>query len=173
MSERDEAVPCADPGGEERPVDAEAERLGQRVEFLFVHVQPLGRRFTLQEVVDGVRDGARPGDPKISVGRLWTLLKGRVGNPTVGTLRALGEFFGVPMAYFVDDEVADRVSAQLALIAAMRANDVRSVALRAAAVATMSSHGVDTVRSLVERSALLEAGRETGQETGQAVDPRA
>ncbi|MGW4893726.1 hypothetical protein ACWEQL_15895 [Kitasatospora sp. NPDC004240] len=141
---------------EERP-DPEAERLGERIEFLFSYVQPLGRRYTLQEVVEGIREAAGPGDSKISVGRLWTLVKGRAGNPTVGTLRALGDFFGVPQAYFIDDEVADRVAAQLSLIAAMRANDVRSVALRAAAVATMSTHGVDTVRSLVERSGLLEA----------------
>ncbi|MFF8769641.1 hypothetical protein [Kitasatospora sp. NPDC015120] len=153
MSERDGTL-----AEEEAVPDPEAERLGQRIEYLFATVQPLGRRYTLQEVADGIRAAARPGEPKLSVGRLWMLVKGRAGNPTVGTLRALGEFFGVPQAYFIDDEVADRVAAQLALIAAMRANDVRSVALRAAAVATMSTHGVDTVRSLVERSGLLEAG---------------
>ncbi|WP_380282368.1 hypothetical protein [Kitasatospora purpeofusca] len=142
---------------DDRPTDPEAERLGRRIEFLFAHVQPLGRRYTLQEVVDGIRDAARPGEPKLSVGRLWMLVKGRAANPTVGTLRALGDFFGVPQAYFIDDEVAERVTAQLSLIAAMRANDVRSVALRAAAVATMSAHGVDAVRSLVERSGLLES----------------
>lgn len=150
--------------GEDRAVEPEGERLGRRIEFLFRYVQPLGRRYTLQEVVDGIRDAARPGDSRISVGRLWTLLKGRAGNPTIGTLRALGDFFGVPHAYFIDDEVADRVAAQLELIAAMRANDVRSVALRAAAVATMSAHGVDTVRSLVERSAMLEAEAEAEAE---------
>ncbi|MER8182007.1 helix-turn-helix domain-containing protein [Kitasatospora sp. NPDC094015] len=144
------------------PPDPEAERLGRRIEFLFGHVQPLGRRFTLQEVADGIREQGRPGDPRISVGRLWTLVKGRAANPTIGTLRALGEFFGVPQAYFIDDEVAERVSAQLALIAAMRANDVRSVALRAAAVATMSSHGLETVRSLVEHSGAVESGLAAG-----------
>ncbi|WP_327287545.1 hypothetical protein [Streptomyces sp. NBC_01198] len=152
-----------DAGGEDEqvvPGDPEADRLGKRIEFLFTYVQPLGRRYTLQEVVDGIRDSARPGHSKISVGRLWALLRGRAGNPTVGTLRALGDFFGVPQAYFIDDEVADRVAAQLALIAAMRAHDVRSVALRAAAVATMSAHGLDTVRSLVERSGVPEPGAE-------------
>ncbi|WP_327679888.1 hypothetical protein [Kitasatospora sp. NBC_00458] len=165
MDERDEF------GEEEgQPTDPEAERLGKRVEFLFAYVQPLGRRYTLQEVVDGIREAARHGDPKISVGRLWTLVKGRAGNPTVGTLRALGDFFGVPQAYFIDDEVADRVAAQLELIAAMRANDVRSVALRAAAVATMSTHGVDAVRSLVERSGLLEAEAAAGGSHAEKPD---
>ncbi|MEU8463961.1 hypothetical protein [Streptomyces sp. NPDC029003] len=137
--------------GEDEP-DPEAELLGRRIEYLFTYVQPLGRRFTLQEVVDGIKEAAGPNDAKLSVGRLWALAKGKAPNPTVGTLRVLGEFFGVPLAYFIDDEVEARVSAQLALVAAMRANDVRSVALRAAAVATMSAQGVDAVRSIIERA---------------------
>ncbi|MGV9271580.1 hypothetical protein ACWDRR_43840 [Kitasatospora sp. NPDC003701] len=166
VREQDETVLEA----EER-LDPEAERIGERIGFLFSYVQPLGRRYTLQEVVDGIREAAGPGDSKISVGRLWTLLKGKAGNPTVGTLRALGDFFGVPQAYFIDDEVADRVAAQLSLIAAMRANDVRSVALRAAAVATMSTHGLDTVRSLVERSGLLESGAAVPGAAGASQPP--
>ncbi|MFC9388550.1 hypothetical protein [Streptomyces venezuelae] len=130
----------------------EAELLGRRIEYLFTYVQPLGRRFTLQEVVDGIKEAAGPHDAKLSVGRLWALAKGKAPNPTVGTLRVLGDFFGVPLAYFIDDEVEARVSAQLALIAAMRANDVRSVALRAAAVATMSTQGIEAVRSVIERA---------------------
>ncbi|MEV7772997.1 hypothetical protein [Kitasatospora sp. NPDC086791] len=156
--------------GPSRP-DPEAERLGHRLEYLFTYVQPLGRRYTLNEVVDGIRTAARPGDPTLSTGRLWALVKGRAGNPTVGTLRALGDFFGVPQAYFIDDEVADRVTAQLALVAAMRANDVRSVALRAAAVATMSTHGVDTVRSLIERSGLIANGRPDVGQQPESPDP--
>ncbi|WP_030462734.1 hypothetical protein [Kitasatospora sp. NRRL B-11411] len=164
MSEREGAA-----AEEENRHDPEAERLGQRLEYLFAYVQPFGRRYTLNEVVDGIRAAAKPGDPTLSTGRLWALVKGRAGNPTVGTLRALGDFFGVPQAYFIDDEVADRVAAQLALIAAMRANDVRSVALRAAAVATMSTHGVDTVRSLIERSGLV--GKEPPGVASQAEAP--
>ncbi|MFJ8586615.1 hypothetical protein ACIRD2_18450 [Streptomyces sp. NPDC093595] len=144
----------------DRVPDGEAELLGRRIEYLFTYVQPLGRRFTLQEVVDGIKEAAGPHDPKLSVGRLWALVKGKASNPTVGTLRALGDFFGVPLAYFIDDEVEARVSAQLALIAAMRANDVRSVALRAAAVATMSAQGIEAVRTLVEQGGALADGTE-------------
>ncbi|WP_306325869.1 hypothetical protein [Streptomyces venezuelae] len=140
----------AAPGEDES--SPEAELLGRRIEYLFTYVQPLGRRFTLQEVVDGIKEAAGPQDAKLSVGRLWALAKGKAPNPTVGTLRVLGDFFGVPLAYFIDDEVEARVSAQLALIAAMRANDVRSVALRAAAVATMSTQGIEAVRSVIERA---------------------
>ncbi|MGW2376672.1 MULTISPECIES: hypothetical protein [Kitasatospora] len=147
----DDTTAPADGEGAVDEIDPEAVQLGQRVEYLFEHVQPLGRRFTLQEVVDGIRAQGGPNAPKLSVGRLWALVKGKASNPTISTLRALGDFFGVPQAYFIDDDVAARVSAQLSLISAMRANDVRSVALRAATVATMSSQGLDIVRSLVEQ----------------------
>ncbi|WP_329275962.1 hypothetical protein [Streptomyces sp. NBC_00691] len=139
----------------------EAELLGRRIEYLFTYVQPLGRRFTLQEVVDGIKEAAGRKDATLSVGRLWALAKGKAPNPTVGTLRVLGDFFGVPLAYFIDDEVEARVSAQLALIAAMRANDVRSVALRAAAVATMSTQGIEAVRSVIERAQAAPAAPPT------------
>ncbi|MFF1505853.1 hypothetical protein [Streptomyces sp. NPDC058326] len=152
MTREDSDPPEGTAASGEDASSPEAELLGRRIEYLFTYVQPLGRRFTLQEVVDGIKEAAGPNDVKLSVGRLWALAKGKAPNPTVGTLRVLGDFFGVPLAYFIDDEVEARVSAQLALIAAMRANDVRSVALRAAAVATMSTQGIEAVRSVIERA---------------------
>ncbi|MFF9276923.1 hypothetical protein [Streptomyces griseosporeus] len=132
--------------------ETEGRRLADRLEYLFEHVQPLGRRHTLQEVVDGIKDGDEPGGASLSVGRLSMLMNGKAPNPTIGTLRALAAFFGVPVGYFVDDAVADRTMAQLALITAMRNNDVKAVALRAAAVATLSAQGLDVVRGLVEQA---------------------
>lgn len=107
-------------------------------------------------MVDGIR--ADGGDTTLSVGRLSMLVNGKVPNPTVGTLRSLARFFGVPVAYFVDDDVAAQTMAQLALLHAIRANDVQAVALRAAAVATSSAHGVDMVRTLVERARRVADG---------------
>ncbi|WP_432137908.1 MULTISPECIES: helix-turn-helix domain-containing protein [unclassified Streptomyces] len=141
--------------------EPEGERLAARLEYLFEHVQPLGRRHTLQEVVDGIKAVDEPGGVSLSVGRLSMLLNGKAPNPTVGTLRALADFFGVPVGYFVDDAVADRTMAQLALLKAMRDHDVKAVALRAAAVATLSAHGLDVVRGLVEQSA--DRPREPGR----------
>ncbi|MEU9378075.1 helix-turn-helix domain-containing protein [Streptomyces sp. NPDC048255] len=141
---------------------AEAQRLAVRLEYLFAHVQPLGRRHTLQEVVDGIREDGGAGDTTLSVGRLSMLANGKVPNPTIGTLRALARFFGVPTAYFVDDDVATQTMAQLGLLNAIRANDVRSVALRAATVATSSAHGLDLVRTLVERAARVADAPEGG-----------
>ncbi|MCX4745395.1 hypothetical protein OG455_07640 [Kitasatospora sp. NBC_01287] len=173
MGDRPEK-PTAKDGESEQAPDPEAVLLGQRVEYLFAYVQPLGRRFTLQEVINGIKSQGSPGAPKLSVGRLWALVNGKASNPTVASLRALGDFFGVPLGYFIDDDVAARVSAQLALIAAMQANDVRSVALRAATVATMSTQGLDIVRSLVEQGGALEEhmGRGTDSPTASGSAPQ-
>ncbi|MEU9106011.1 helix-turn-helix transcriptional regulator [Streptomyces xanthophaeus] len=148
----DDGDQAAEGGTPPEGLPAEARRLADRLEYLFSHVQPLRRRHTLQEVVDGIRDDGGAGDTTLSVGRLSMLVNGKVPNPTIGTLRSLARFFGVPIAYFVDDDVAAQTMAQLALLNAIRANDVQAVALRAAAVATSSAHGIDMVRTLVERA---------------------
>ncbi|MEV0275728.1 hypothetical protein AB0I22_05000 [Streptomyces sp. NPDC050610] len=62
---------------------------------------------------------------------LWELATGRKRNVTLEQLDVLAEFFGVPPGYFLDDEVAERVNAQLALAAALRDTRVRNLALRA------------------------------------------
>ncbi|MFB6811350.1 hypothetical protein [Streptomyces sp. NPDC056387] len=153
----DHGVRTADGGASPAQHPAEAQQLAVRLEYLFDHVQPLGRRHTLQEVVDGIKDDGG-GDTTLSVGRLSMLVNGKVPNPTVGTLRSLARFFGVPTAYFVDDDVAAQTMAQLGLLNALRSNDVQAVALRAAAVAASSAHGLDLVRTLVERAGRTAAG---------------
>ncbi|MFE0701829.1 helix-turn-helix domain-containing protein [Streptomyces sp. NPDC058872] len=147
--------------------DHEARVLAERLEYLFENVQPLGRRHTLQEVVDGIRNADEPDGTSLSVGRLSMLVNGKASNPTIGTLRAIASFFGVPVAYFIDDDVAEQTIAQLALLGAMRRHDVRAVAMRAAAVATSSAQGIDLVRSLVEQAA------RTGRSAPDAAEPRA
>ena len=44
---------------------------------------------------------------------IWQLRTGRRDNPTVQHLTALAGYFGVPVAYFLDDDLAGRVDSQL------------------------------------------------------------
>ncbi len=69
---------------------------------------------------------------KISPTTLWQLRTGKTSNPTLGTVKAIAAFFGVPAAYFLDDEVAERIDAELELVIAMRDAGVGDLALRAA-----------------------------------------
>jgi ESX-1-secreted protein regulator len=69
---------------------------------------------------------------------IWQLRTGRRDNPTVQHLTALAGYFGVPVAYFLDDDLAGRVDSQLELLRSLRDAGVTEIALRAAAV---SPHG--------------------------------
>nr|ADZ45346.1 putative regulator component [Streptomyces sp. NRRL 30471] len=62
---------------------------------------------------------------------LWELATGKKRNITLGQLDVLAEFFGVAPEYFLNEEVHQRVNAQLALATALRNAKIRSIALRA------------------------------------------
>jgi transcriptional regulator with XRE-family HTH domain len=81
------------------------------------------------------------------------LRKGQRDNPTKKHLEALADFFGVPPAYFFDDDAAARISAELDLLIALRDIEVRQIALRATG---LSAQSLATVREVVERVRQLE-----------------
>lgn len=72
--------------------------------------------------------------PTMSTSYLYMLRKGERDNPTKSHIEALAQFFQVPPAYFFDDELTDRVNAQLDLLAAIRGRGVRDIAMRSAAL---------------------------------------
>ncbi|MDT0470059.1 MULTISPECIES: helix-turn-helix domain-containing protein [Streptomyces] len=75
----------------------------------------------------------------ISQSYIWQLRKNKKTNPTLRHLQALADFFGVPAAYFFDDDVTDRVEGQLSLLRAEQerldkavgSGDVKLMAMRA------------------------------------------
>lgn len=71
----------------------------------------------------------RPG-PTRSPASTWST-SSQTSSPGPGAhLEALAAFFGVPAAYFFDDDTAARVDSQLALATALRDAGVRNAALR-------------------------------------------
>ncbi|MGP3990922.1 hypothetical protein [Streptomyces sp. 3N207] len=66
----------------------------------------------------------------ISATYLWELSTGKKRNVTLDQLDILAEFFGVPPEYFLNEEVSERVNAQLSLLSALRDTRVRNLALR-------------------------------------------
>ena len=127
MTELIDAGESAGHYGGERSVPTLAEKL----EALFVAVHPRGREYTHEEVARGAE---ALGGPTISATYVWQLRRGMRDNPTKHHLEALAAFFGVPPAYFFDDEASDKIAAELELLAALREEDVRNVALRAASL---------------------------------------
>ena len=143
----------ADPGGASIS-ETEAPRptsLSQKLDNLFRTVHPSERgEYTFEEAAEEIR--AR-GGPTISATYIWQLRKGIRDNPTKKHLEALAGFFGVPPAYFFDNEAAARIDAELDLLVALRDSPVRELALRAFG---LSADSLATIRSMVERVRELE-----------------
>ncbi|MGW0538418.1 hypothetical protein [Streptomyces sp. NPDC003032] len=67
----------------------------------------------------------------ISATYLWELATGKKRNLTLEQLDTLAQFFGVPLEYFLNDEVSGRVNVQLTLATALRDAKIRRPAQRA------------------------------------------
>lgn len=129
-----------------------ATTLAEKLERLFAAVHPAGRGpYSNEEVAAAIQDR---GGPTISGTYIWLLRKGQRDNPTKKHLEALATFFGVPPAYFFDDEVATQLAPQLNLLVALRDSSVRDIALR---VAELSPDSLDAIRGMIEQVSQLEA----------------
>jgi transcriptional regulator with XRE-family HTH domain len=111
-------------GTEERPTFA------VRLDNLFKMVRPHGRRWTNAEVAAELKKAA----PSLKVGAVYLsqLRAGKRTNPSHELLAALANFFGVSVAYFFDEQLAETVLTELSAVEAMRQAGVRAVAMRAA-----------------------------------------
>lgn len=88
---------------------------------------------------------------------IWQLRTGRRDNPSIQHLTALATYFGVPVAYFLDDEESTRIERDLELLATLRENGVTDIALRAA---DLSQDSRDAVSDLITRLLKLENPRQ-------------
>ncbi|GAB1693717.1 helix-turn-helix domain-containing protein [Krasilnikovia sp. M28-CT-15] len=104
--------------------------LARRLDNLFTSARPQGKQWTNVEVANELKRAS----PDLKVGAVYLsqLRNGKRSNPSPELLAALARFFGVSVAYFFDDEVADSVQDELAALQAMRNAGVRAVAMRAA-----------------------------------------
>ena len=124
--------------------------LSDKIDHLFQVVRPAKGEYTHEQVAKAIEER---GGPTISASYLWQLRKGLRDNPTKKHLEALADFFGVPPAYFFDETAADRIDAELDLLASMRDADVRNVALRASGLSTQT---LRAITDMIERALQLE-----------------
>lgn len=95
--------------------------LAEKIDHLFGTVRPAHGEYTHEQVATAIADA---GGPTISATYLWQLRKGLRDNPTKHHIEALSSFFGVPAAYFFDEDTS-RIDADLALLTAIRNPRVR------------------------------------------------
>lgn len=123
-----------------------ARTLADRLNHLFATVKPPGREaFTNAEAATATR---------LSPSYIGYLRTGERDNPTIQTLEALARFFGVPVAYFYDDEAARRIEDQLsqlqtmaALQQALQRDGVQQLATR---MGDLSDGGIAAISHLVD-----------------------
>ena len=123
-----------------------------KLDRLFRTVRPGGgpREFSYREVARGIEE---QGDVTISASYVHQLRTGAKDNPTIKHLESIAAFFGVPASYFLDEQVAAEVGAELELLTAMRDAGVRDVALRAHG---LSKESLTVVADMIERTRKLE-----------------
>jgi transcriptional regulator with XRE-family HTH domain len=102
--------------------------LAEKIDKLFKSITPGGREYTYDEVARGCSELS---GGTFSKTYIWQLRTGQRDNPTKRHLEALAAFFHVPVAYFFDEDTAERIDTQIALASAMRNAEVRDIALRA------------------------------------------
>lgn len=130
--------------------------LADKLNHLFATVYPASRGpYSNEEAAAAIRE---QGGPTISATYIWLLRKGRRANPTLKHLEALASLFGVPPAYFFNDEETARVDAELELLAAMRDLGVHKAALR---LVGLSSKSLDSIAEVIERVRELEGLTDT------------
>lgn len=140
-------------------------QLAAKLDRLFHAVHPRGRgEYTYREVAEGVR--AR-GFAAISATYIWQLRTGQRSNPTMKHVEGLAAFFGVPVNYFFNDDIAARVDAELDLVVALREGPIRQIALRAAGLSTDS---LRAIAEMVEHVRRLE-GLADAPLSGRPVGP--
>lgn len=107
----------------------------ERLNHLFTSVRPRdGREYSNEHVAVEI---GRASGVTISQSYIWQLRKGKKDNPTLKHIQALADFFGVPAAYFFDDEVTARVNQQLETLIAEQARRDASQADEQAALMAM------------------------------------
>jgi transcriptional regulator with XRE-family HTH domain len=94
----------------------------------------------------------------VSATYLWQLRKGLRANPTKAHLEALARFFGVNPSYFFDESSEADIEGQLALLAVLRDDGVRAIALRSSG---LSEGSLQAIQGIVENVRRLEKLAET------------
>src|SRR4051794_6093484 len=89
--------------------------LGGRLDYLFRTIRNGDEEFRHREVARAITERGTP----ISHTAIANIRNGVETNPKLGTLTALARFFGVDVAYFTRDAVAEDVVAEVELASAL------------------------------------------------------
>ena len=117
---------------------------GDKLAYLIETVHPPDRGpYSYREIAAGI--AAHPG--AMTAAHINQLVRGRQPHPRIHYVEALASFFGVPMNYFFDDDVAARINDQIAEVSAWRDKEARRIAER---VVELNSRDRKAVTNLID-----------------------
>jgi transcriptional regulator with XRE-family HTH domain len=127
------------------PEDGEG-GFAERLAKLIATVHPPDRKaYSYREIAKGVADLT---GVSMSATHVQQLAVGARRDPKRSHIQALARFFGVPVTYFFDEDVAERVDGQVADVVAWRDTEARDLAQRAM---RLSPRDRETVTTLVDQ----------------------
>ncbi|MGH3630034.1 MAG: XRE family transcriptional regulator [Sciscionella sp.] len=125
---------------------------GEKLAHLIKTVRPPDRGpYSYREIEAGLA-----GDPgAMTAAYINQLALGRKPYPRIHHVQALASFFGVPVSYFVDDEVTGQIDDQISKVSAWRDEEARHIAERVVGLNSRDRHAVtnliDSLRAYDEQ----------------------
>ncbi|NBH10435.1 XRE family transcriptional regulator [Amycolatopsis sp. SID8362] len=125
---------------------SEERSFAERLAHLIATVHPPDRKpYSYREIATGVADQT---GVSMSATHVQQLAVGARKDPKRSHIQALAQFFGVPVTYFFDDEVAGQVDQQVEDVVAWRDAEARTLAQRAM---RLSPRDRETVTALLDQ----------------------
>jgi transcriptional regulator with XRE-family HTH domain len=125
---------------------SEERSFADRLSRLIATVHPPDRKpYSYREIAQGVEELT---GVSMSATHVQQLAVGARRDPKRSHIQALAQFFGVPVTYFFDDEVADQVDQQVSDVVAWRDTEARAMAQRAM---QLSPRDRETVSALMDQ----------------------
>ena len=124
--------------------------LADKLDDLFRSIHPQDRGpYSAEEVAASL---VKRGGPTISGTYIWQLRTGQRDNPTKRHLEALALFFGVPVAYFFDDDSSAALRVDLENLSSVRDSGAADLALRLSGLTHPSMAAVAKVVDALQRA---------------------
>ena len=93
----------------------------------------------------------------VTAQHLWHLRTGKRDNPSFRLLEGIARVFGVPIAYFSDEETERQVAEQMATLASLRDSGVKSLLMRAQGVSPENVQHLGAILEQIRRMEGLDA----------------
>ncbi len=133
---------------------SEERSFADRLSRLIATVHPPDRKpYSYREIAQGVEELT---GVSMSATHVQQLAVGARRDPKRSHIQALAQFFGVPVTYFFDDDVADQVDQQVSDVVAWRDTEARAMAQRAM---QLSPRDRETVSALMDQLNSYDEGR--------------